>query len=229
LLSGKRLPGITDTVAATYSTSEHFEYAYNAANQLVTAHSSDDGITWHYTHDQRGNLLRQTPGGTEPAEGETRCTYNSASQLVRVELYTAAGYVTLAEGVYNAYGQRVQLTTWAGGVPQTVAYGVYQGQLLVADDGTQATLHLYGWNLIAEFGAEGWGYHLRDGMGSLRQVADESGMVTLSRAYKPFGGILQQQGLYETAFGFLGAELDRISGLMYANGQYYDPSIHREL
>jgi YD repeat-containing protein len=81
---------ITDTVVTTY--------AYNAANQLVTAQSSDDGITWHYTHDQRGNLLRQTPGGAEPAEEETRYTYNSASQLVRVELYTAAGYVTLAEG-----------------------------------------------------------------------------------------------------------------------------------
>ena len=97
-----------------------------------------------YTHDQRGNLLRQTPGGTEPAEGETRYTYNTANQLVRVELYTAAGYVTLAEGVYNAYGERVQLTTWAGGVPLTVTYAVFQGQLLVANDGTQATLHLYG-------------------------------------------------------------------------------------
>ena len=65
--------------------------------------------------------MRQTPGGTEPTEGETRYTYNSANQLVRVELYTAGDYTTLAEATYNGAGERVRLTTWAAGVPLTDA------------------------------------------------------------------------------------------------------------
>ena len=36
------------------------------------------------------------------------------------------------------------------------------------------------------------------GTAGVQQVADESGTITLVRAYKPFGGILQWQ--YETAF-----------------------------
>ncbi|MFQ6102575.1 MAG: RHS repeat-associated core domain-containing protein [Anaerolineae bacterium] len=223
---------MTETITSTVVTT----YTYNAANQLATARASDDDVTWHYTHDQRGNLVRQTPGGTAPAEGETRYTYDAANQLVRVELYTSGDYTTLAEATYDGDGERVWLTTWAEGVPLTVTYGVFQGQLLVTDDGTQATLHLHpsaplragGRSLIAEYG-DGWAYHLRDGTGSLRQVADESGAVTLARAYEPFGGILQEQGLYETAFGFLGAQLDRISGLLYAGGRYYDPATGRFL
>jgi len=216
---------MTETITSTVVTT----YTYNAANQLVTARASDNGVTWHYTFDRRGNLVRQTPGGMEPAEGETRYTYDGASQLARVELYTAGDYTTLAEAVYNADGERVRLTSWAEGVPLTVTYGVFQGELLVAGDGTQATLHLYGRNLIAGHGDEGWAYHLRDGEGSLRQIVGESGAVTLARTYKPFGGILEEQGQFETAFGFLGAQLDRISGLLYADGRYYDPATGRFL
>ncbi len=70
---------MTETITATTVTT----YTYNAANQLVTARASDDGVTWYYTFDQRGNLTRQTPGGTAPSEGETRYTYNGAGRLVR--------------------------------------------------------------------------------------------------------------------------------------------------
>jgi len=63
----------------------------------------------------------------------------------------------------------------------------------------------------------------------VRQIVDESDAVTLARTYKPLGGILQEQGPYETVFGFLDAQLDRISGLLYAGGQYYDPATGRFL
>jgi len=86
-----------------------------------------------------------------------------------------------------------------------------------------------GWRPIAGYGAGGWTYHLRDGEGSLRQTADENGTITLARTYQPLGGILEEEGRYETAFGFLGAQLDRVSGLLYAGGRYYDPATGRYL
>lgn len=53
--------------------------------------------------------------------------------------------------------------------------------------------------------------------------------MTLARTYKPFGETLDETGTYESAFGFLGAQLDRVSGLLYANGRYYDPATGRYL
>ena len=91
------MTAMTETISTTVVTT----YTHNATYQLVTAKSGDDGVTWHYTYDGRGNLVRQTPGGTEPAEGETRYTYDAAGHLVRVELYTAGDYTTLAEATCN--------------------------------------------------------------------------------------------------------------------------------
>jgi hypothetical protein len=59
--------------------------------------SNGDGITWYYTYDKQDRLVRQTPGGTEIAKGETRYTYSSAGQLVQVELYTSVDYTILAK------------------------------------------------------------------------------------------------------------------------------------
>jgi RHS repeat-associated protein len=43
------------------------------------------------------------------------------------------------------------------------------------------------------------------------------------------GGLLQEQGAYESIFGYLGAQLDRVSGLLYADGRYFDPATGRFL
>jgi RHS repeat-associated protein len=213
-----------ETITSTTVTT----YAYNAAYQLVAARASDDVGTWYYIYDGCGNLLRQTPGGTAPTEGETRYTYNAAGLLVRVELYTAGDYITLAEAFYDGDSERVRLTTWAEGVPVTTTYDIFDGQLLASDNGTQTTLYLYGRTLIAEYQDE-WVYLLRDRDDSLRQMVDEDAAIILMQTYKPLGGILQEQGSYETVFGFLGAQLDRVSGLLYADGRYYDPVTRRFL
>jgi len=147
---------------------------------------------------------------------------------VRVELYTAGAYIPLAEAAYDADGERVRLTTWAEGEPLTVTYGVFQGQLLLSAGGPTTTLYLQGRALIGEHRG-GWTYPLRDGEGSVRQEVDGDGNIVVARSYRPFGGILQEQGQYETAFGFLGAQLDRVSGLLYAGGRYYDPATGRYL
>ncbi len=101
-------------------------------------------------------------------------------------------------------------------------------QLLVSDDGSEQTHYLYGRNRLAEYQAT-WRYSLFDGAGSVRQLADGSGAVTLARFYKPFGAVLAEGGPDETVFGYLGAHLDPASGLLYANGRYYDPATGRYL
>jgi YD repeat-containing protein len=152
---------LTNTVVTTYT--------YNQANQLVTARADDDGITWHYTHDAKGNLTRQTPGGTTAAEGEVRTTYDAADRLVTMELYTGGSYTLLSEAEYNGDGERMSLTTYAPGGSQTISYVIGGGgQMLVADDGSAETLYLHGQTLIAEYGSD-WNYPLRDSTSSVRR------------------------------------------------------------
>lgn len=206
-------------------------YSYNVANQLQTART-DEEVMWHYLYDANGNQLRQVPGGTDPAEGETRYSYDAANQLVKVELYTGGSYVTLSEARYDGEGKRVSLTTYALGAAQTVNYLYGEaGRVLLAEQSGQTTTYLYGaTQLLGEYtAAQGWQYTLRDLQQSGRQTVDGTGQVTSARDYKPFGGLLTSRGAYASRYGFLGSQVDRLSGLLYTGGRYYDPVTGRFL
>ncbi len=114
------------------------------------------------------------------------------------------------------------------GVPQTVSYVNGSEGLLVINDGSNSTFYLYGIGQIAEYGSE-WSYPLRDSNASVRQSVDGNANLISASSYKPFGATLSENGTYESLFGFAGAQVDRLSGLLYANGRYYDPVTGRYL
>ena len=66
-------------------------------------------------------------------------------------------------------------------------------------------------------------------MGSVRQVVDQNASIVFARWYDPFGQIIKQNGGGDALYGYLGAQFDRISGLLYINGAYYDPVTGRFL
>jgi hypothetical protein len=51
----------------------------------------------------------------------------------------------------------------------------------------EVTRYVYGHDLLAEYDGAAWVWHLNDGLGSVRQLADSSGNVTLTQGYTPFG------------------------------------------
>jgi len=121
--------------------------------------------------------------------------------------------------------------TWAGGAPLTTTY-TYQlvewTQVLQAKTGASTTTYLYGLHPLGEFGTQSV-YYLTDGAGSIRQLANPSGFIVLSRWYEPFGQMLAQRGAAVATYGYLGAQLDRVTGLVYVRGRYYDPVTGRFL
>ena len=240
-----------DAVGNVTLASEHITttrtttYTYNAASQLVTSTVSGESTVWWYTYDANGNLTHQTPNGTAPADGQVRYTWDALNRLVKVERYVGGSYEPLAEAAYDGslplkakrvgddvhVGQRTRLTMWVAGQPVTTTYTadpLRPGRVLVAADGTTARRYLYGQGPIGEFDGE-WSYHLTDGGGSLRQVADAGGTLTLVRAYKPFGAILEEAGSGASAYGYFGAWWDSGLGLLYWDGRYYDPVTGRFL
>ncbi len=132
---------------------------------------------------------------------------------------------------YDGLGNRTVLTGWVSGVAFTTTYAsriAGKVEILQAANGSTTTTYLYGAGAIGEFGAQA-AYYLSDGTGSMRQVVDTAANVVFARWYDSYGQILTQAGTGDALYGYLGAQVDRISGLLYINGAYYDPVTGRFL
>ncbi len=101
-------------------------------------------------------------------------------------------------------------------------------QVLVERSGADGTLYLYGLDLVGEQGTA-WAYHLTDGLGSVRQLVDGSGQVTLVQGVRPFGGSLWQEGSGSSGFGYTGEQVDASTGLVFLRARYYGPGSGRFL
>jgi hypothetical protein len=63
---------------------------------------------------------------------------------------------------------------------------------------------LYGVNRIAQVNGPDIEYFLGDALGTVRQLADMTGTVTLARNYDPYGQVLSSTGTSNTPYGFTG-------------------------
>jgi len=64
-----------------------------------------------------------------------------------------------------------------------------------------ANTYLYGADRIAQVNAAGTEYFLGDALGSVRQMVDSSGAVTLARSYDPYGVVTASSGVGQTSYG----------------------------
>jgi len=68
-----------------------------------------------------------------------------------------------------------------------------------------------------------WPYHHHDALGSLRQLTDADGTVTLTKSYLPYGGELSNSEVGTSSYGFTGEMQDMATGLVYLRARYYSP------
>jgi len=88
--------------------------------------------------------------------------------------------------------------------------------------------YLYGLDRIAQQNIVGRQYYLGDALGSVRQLTNAVGSVTLARSYEPFGKLLSTAGNPLTRYGYTGEWTDPTS-LVYLRARYYDPATGRFL
>lgn len=213
------------------------DYGYDALNRLTSATYSD-GEDYTYSYDPAGNRLAQTIGGLI-----TTYQYDEADRLTNVNgvsytwddngnlladgvnsyTYDAANRLTGVNGgsssytfAYDGLGNRYQST--ANGQTTTYALDFAGGLSQVLFDGTNT--YLYGLGRLAQQSAGGTGTFLPVGLGSVRQVANTSGMVGEPWAYDPFGNPLGASG--SSAYGYAGKWTDG-TGLQYLRARYYSP------
>jgi hypothetical protein len=74
------------------------------------------------------------------------------------------------------------------------------GLTQVLSDGTNT--YTYGLERISQVGTAKTEYFLGDALGSVRQLADVTGALTLVKDYSPFGDVVSSLGSTSTPFGF---------------------------
>ncbi len=97
------------------------------------------------------------------------------------------------------------------------------GLTQVLSDGTNT--YLYGNGRVAQAGST-TEYFLADALGSVRQLADPAGAVTLTQSYAPYGDVVSSVGTSQTDYAFTGENFD-VNGLTYLRARYLDNSTGR--
>jgi hypothetical protein len=181
------------------------------AEQRLT---SVDGVP--YAWDANGNLL---------SDGVYTYTFNHANQLVGVSgagttvsySYRCNGLSSDAWGIIGCESDRVSQTV--NGVTTHYVLDQAAGLTQVLSDGTNT--YLYGVGRIAQYSETGPEYFLNDALGSMRQLVDANGSVTLAKDYEPYGEALTSAGSGATSYGYSG-EMTDATGLIYLRARYLD-------
>jgi len=228
-------------IESEYSTSEQFEYVYDAVGNrtlvtsttplsgtVVTTYTYDaanrltnrvrsDGRAYTYDWSNRGQML------TEWTEGLPVRTfdYDSAGRLAQARVLTLTTRFT-----YDGDGaRRVVEVVGHGTTTYTLDYG--RGNRILAEETVTSTLlYLYGRDCLGQYeGAEDeWLYYLNDATGYVRQGADEQGEVVSSWLFDPDGTMLEgPQGLVSHLI--CGGVYDWSTGLIFKGGGYFDPNL----
>ncbi len=190
---------ITSTLATTYT--------HDAANRLATQ-NGQSLFTW----DANGNLL---------ADGSTTYGYDFANQLISA---TVSGVNT--QFAYNGDGVRLRLVEAGTLTTYTQDYAAPLPVVLQAKTGSAATQYVYslGTRPVTEYESSAGEYLLADPLGSVRQLADASGNVLLSKSYEPYGSVLNSQGTATSIFAYAGEQVDT-TGLIFLRARYMSPRL----
>jgi RHS repeat-associated protein len=147
-------------------------------------------------------------------------TYDHANRLTQVVSGTLTTSFT-----YNGAGDRVAKTVDSVTTEYVLDPAAGLIQVLQETTAGQATNYLYGRDLLAQYDSGTWAYHVNDGLGSVRQLADPAGQVVQGCSFSPFGVPLGESG--GEPYGFTGEQWDASAGLVYLRARYYEPGVGR--
>jgi RHS repeat-associated protein len=206
-----------DAVGNRLTDLTHANYQYNELNQLT----EDDSCT--YTYDADGNMTAKINKQTEDT---TVYTYDIENKLVQVQ---KAGM--LARYTYDALGRRMSKE-----VNGEVKHYRYDGEDLILEmNGNDSITANYtfgpGIDDPLEMNRAGNEYYyVKDALGSVTSLTDNSGNVVHEYNYSVFGKIVSESGdSVENPFTYTSRELDKETGNYYYRARYYDPKNGRFL
>jgi len=207
---------------ANYESGDYFHYRYDAVGNRLAETTSAGTTTYEYDIANRlasvnGVTFTWDNNGNLTSDGVNTYTYDHANRLTGV---TGTGLSANYE--YNGLGDRLRQVV--EGQTTDFVMDLNSGLSQVLTDGTNS--YLYGHARLGQESVSGMEYYLSDALGSVRQLADVSG-VTLSRAYEPYGEVQDSSGSGMSSYGFTGEWTDSQTGLVYLRARHYAPGFGR--
>ena len=98
------------------------------------------------------------------------------------------------------------------------------------DEDTVLATYTYGNDLISstKYDVPNTIYYNYDGLGSVRQLTDDTETVVAEYTYDAFGNVIASSGTTDNTYGFTGEQqFSEANGLVFLRARYYDSSIGR--
>lgn len=192
----------------------HSAFQYNELNQLL----EDDSCVYQYDLD--GNMTEKV----DKATGDTTVfTYDIENKLVQVQKQKAA---MVAQYSYDAIGRRMKKDV-NGEVKQ---YRYDNENIILEMNGNDSIVVDYTFEkgidnpLMMRRNGSNY-YYVRDGLGSVTALTDETGDVKKGYSYEVFGRIIEESGdtAIENSFTYTSRERDKETGIYYYRARFYYP------
>jgi RHS repeat-associated protein len=242
-----RLAEATESIGtSTYA----LEYNYNDRSELTSwqvntttgslnydlaGNITNDGTdTYSYT----GDLLTGIGSNTLTWDYNGALTGNLSTSIVRNADSRIQSAVVGSDSIvckYTPDGDMVIKTISDGTSSATEKYilditGKYPVVLLVLDSQEAITNEYYYTSnkeiLSQHIGSDRY-YYLKDRLGSVRAMIDDTGSIVNSYAYTPYGEDLTTTETVDNRFKFASYNFDETTDLYYLNARWYDPTVQR--
>jgi RHS repeat-associated protein len=232
---------IRETVSGAASYQEEFTYdaVGNRLSQVKTV-ASGATTTLLYSYDERDRMLSAAGttyswdqnGQMQTRSGTDGATYTWSFDGRLTQVLEANGRVTTY--AYDADGNRVRTEiTPANGPPNVTEYLVDPSgalsQVVAEIDGSRNLTAYYvrGDDLLAVLRPGSIRFFHADGLGSIRALSDESGVLTDTYSFSAFGELLSHVGADVNTYLFAGEPLDPNSGFYHLRARWMDPAAGR--
>jgi RHS repeat-associated protein len=189
------------------------DWVYDANNRL----QSYDGVS--FTYDNNGNTLTRTQGT------ETRTfSYDYENRLETVHVGTL-----VVSYRYDPFGKRLSKTV--GGV---TTYYLYDEEDIVAEydsSGNPTAAYIHGPGIDEPIEMTRGGvtvYYTADGLGSVRDLTDNTENIVEQYSYDSFGNLTTPPAT-GNPYTYTSREYDGETGLYFYRARYYDPKVGRFL
>jgi RHS repeat-associated protein len=222
-----------------------FTFAYDAANQLLSAVVTNSGSlvnTFAYAYDPTGNRFTEKAGASTYT-----ATYNALNQISastapgnsRTNQWDAKDRLVAVimgnqrtEFTYDGRDQVISIRQLTNGVEASLRRFVWCENVLreERDAGGTVTKRFFDQGIKIESGINaGTYFYTRDHLGSIREVIDSSGAVRTRYSYDPYGRRSKLAGDLDVDFGFAGLYCLTEPSLCLARFRAYDPDLGRWL
>jgi RHS repeat-associated protein len=232
-----------ETVSAGGAQVYERTFTYAAVGNRLTQTTSGQGASSvTYSYDDRDRLLAENAtaysydaaGNLTAKSGEATYAWDSENRLSRVEL--SAG--TVVEQTYDVDGNRVRTKVTPPAAPPSITDYLVDtsgalSHVVVESDGVTGEPHTYyvrgGDELLAVLRPGSARFVHADGLGSIRKLSDESGVVTDAYEYTAFGEPVAHLGSDPQPYQFAGEAYDANIGFSYNRARWLDPKVGRFL